>query len=103
MEWHVVVVALSRQELDALCVLRREVVPQLDDDTALGGVDHDGVGLVETCRQCRRLGDSGSSAKQRGKQAEDSDHNYSGAMGPAQPANLAFRRAAIRGGTNAEM
>src|SRR5207247_7683550 len=37
-EWHVVVIALARELLDALGVLGREVGSELDDDAALAGV-----------------------------------------------------------------
>ena len=59
-ERHVVVKALARQLLDALGVLGRKVGPQLDDDAALGGVDDDGVGLVEIGRQRLREGRNGA-------------------------------------------
>ena len=76
MERHVVVKAFARELLDALGVLGRDVGAQLDDDAALGGVDHDRIGLVETGRQ--RLRDRGSRADQRGDNGENSDHENSG-------------------------
>ena len=100
-ERHVVVVALARQLLDALGMLGREVGAQLDDDAALGGVDHDRIRLVEIGGQ--RLRDRGSRADQRGEKAKNSDHENSGSEeSAAQLANLVLRLAATAGGTNAE-
>ena len=74
-ERHVVVIAVARQRLDALGVLRCQIGAQLDDDAALGGVDDDRIGLVEIGGQ--RLGQCGSRAYQRSEQAKNSDHESS--------------------------
>src|SRR4051794_35343167 len=76
MKRHVVVVSLARELLDALGVLGREIAAQLDDDAALGGVDHNRIGLVEIGGQ--RLRDRGANANQRGDECEGSDHGSSG-------------------------
>ena len=75
-ERHVVVIAVARELLDALGMLGREIGAQLDDDAALGGVDHDRILLVETGG--KRLRDRGSGADQRGDEGESSDHENSG-------------------------
>ena len=79
MERHVVVIALARQQLDALGMLGGEVVPQLDHDAALGGVDHNRIRLVEIGGQW--LGDRGNCANQRGDECENADHENSGSRG----------------------
>ena len=76
MERHVVVEAVAGELLDALGMFGREIGAQRDDDAALGGVDHDRIGLVEIGRQ--RLGERGSRAEQRGEEGENSDHENSG-------------------------
>src|SRR6185437_15081080 len=65
----------------AMPTMPRQVRPQLDHDTALGGVDHNGILLVEVGRQ--RLRDRGRHADQRSNNGENSDHENSGswAMG----------------------
>ncbi len=63
MERHVVVIAVPRQLLDPLGMLRREVGAQLEDDPSLGGVDDDRIRLVEIGRQ--RLRDRGGHGHQR--------------------------------------
>src|SRR5207237_6500153 len=78
MEWHDVVKTFTRELLDAIGMLRREIVAQLDDDAAFGGVDDDRIGLVEVGRQ--RLRDRGSRAYQRGKNGKNSDHENSGSV-----------------------
>ena len=78
MERHVVVEALARQLLDAFGMLRRQVRAQLEDDTALRGVDDNGVGLVEIGGQRLRYG--GSHAKQRSDDGKNSDHDNSGSV-----------------------
>ena len=75
MERHVVVIAFAGEQLDALGMLRRQIVAQLDDDAALGRVDDDCVGLVETGRKL--LGDRRDRADQRGKDCENADHGNS--------------------------
>ncbi|MET4761001.1 hypothetical protein ABH970_001373 [Bradyrhizobium ottawaense] len=76
MERHVVVIALARELLDALGMLGRDIGAQLDDDAALGGVDDDGVGLVEVGRQLLRH--RRHREQKRGKNCENSDHDNSG-------------------------
>jgi hypothetical protein len=46
-ELQAVIGPLSGQELDSLHRLGREVRAHLDDDAALGGVDHQGLGGVQ--------------------------------------------------------
>src|SRR6202041_2700193 len=72
MKWHVVVIAFAGQLLQTLGVLRRDIGAELDDDASLGGVDDDGVLLVETGR--KRLGDGGGPAQQADENGEKSDY-----------------------------
>lgn len=80
----------ARELLDALGVLGRKVRPQLDDDAAFGGVDDDGVGLVEAGRQgLSARGERGKKrGKHRGKNCETTDHENSGS-GQVESAPLA--------------
>ena len=78
MERHVVVKTFTRELLDAFGMLRREIVAQLDDDAAFGGVDDDRIGLVEIGRQ--RLRDRGGRTYQRGENGKNSDHENSGSV-----------------------
>src|SRR4051794_4699390 len=107
-ERHVVVIALARELLDALGVLGRKVRPQLDDDAALGGVDDDGVGLVEAGRQGlrERRHRKQNRGKKPDKNCENSDHDNSGSEMRKETrryqANFALSWAATSGGTKAE-
>src|SRR5438445_223639 len=66
----------ANQCLDALGVLGGDIGSELDHDAALGGLDHDRIGLVEIGGQ--RLRDRGGGANQRGDDGENSDHENSG-------------------------
>ena len=56
----------------------RDVGAELDDDAALGAVDHDRIGLVEIGGQ--RLRDRGHDAEQRGNECKNADHGNSGSL-----------------------
>src|SRR5262249_43947807 len=71
-ERHVVVVAVAGELLDPLGMLRCDVGAQRDHDAALGGVDHDGIVLVEIGGKL--LSKRGRGQHQRGKDGENSDH-----------------------------
>ena len=70
-ERHVVVEVLARELLEALGVLGREVVAQLDDDAAVLGVDEEGVLRIER-RPASWLRDGGSGTDQGGEDGEAS-------------------------------
>ena len=102
MEWNVIVESITSKLLDALGMFGRDVGPQLDDNLALRGVDHDGVLLVETGRQWLRK--SGDHEYQRGDEAKDSNHDNSGSEEDRfiQPANLVLSFDATSCGTKAD-
>ena len=74
MERHVVVIALARELLEALGMLGREVGAQLDDDAALGGVDHQRVLRIDAGGKFRRLREGGRRADERNDDGENADH-----------------------------
>src|ERR1700737_2726989 len=88
MERHVIVKAFASEQLDLLSVFRREIGPQLNDDTALGGVDDDRILLVEIGR--KRLRDRGGRADQRDDEGENSDHENSGSGERAEHFRVAY-------------
>ena len=102
-ERHVVVEAVARQLLDALGVLRRDVVAQLDDDAAVFGVEQHGVLRIEPGRQLH-LRESGRGADERDDDSENADHSIDDLPGLDQrlARNFFFSRAATSAGTKAE-
>ena len=76
-ERHVVVEALARELLDALGVLGREVVAQLDDDAAFFGVEQDGVLRIEAGRQFHLRERGAQGANERANDGENADHENS--------------------------
>src|SRR6476659_6560099 len=84
---------LAESLLAALGMLGREIGSQLDDDAALGGVDHDRIRLVEIGGQ--RLGDRGGHKEQRGENGENADHESSGHV-KTEKRGVAYQRLSLR-------
>ena len=101
MERHVVVILLTRQQLDALDVLGGDVVAQLDDDAPVFGIDQKRVLWIGAGRQLY-LRESRRHTDQKGQSCKQADHGISRAQRPDVPANFAFSRTATGGGTNGE-
>src|SRR5579883_1837133 len=76
-ERDVVVEAVAGELFDALGVIGREIGAQLDDDAALGGVDHDRVVGIDAGGQLRRRPQGGRNAHERDQDGENADHGSS--------------------------
>src|SRR5262249_4764986 len=86
-----------RQLLDALGVLRRKIVAQLDGDAAVFGVDENGVLWIGAGRQLLR--EQRGRPNQKRKQHEQSGHGTSGTAtraGFASPRRLISHHGAAR-------